>query len=98
MRAKSLVLAALAAWILPMAAPHDARADLPIKPLDPKDHFSIGTDPWVPDDRHPGRIVVSPQQTVIDTSRDAARNERAIRVYLFWERFLRVLRIGGIVR
>lgn len=97
MRAKSVVLAAVAAWMLALAAPHDARADLPIKPIDSKDRFSIGSDPWVPDNRDPRKIIAQPDQAVADSDRNA-RIQRIVRIYLYWERFLRAYRMGGVPR
>ena len=97
MRTKSLVLAAAAAWLLALAAPHDVRADLPIKPIDSKDRFSIGSDPYVPDGRDPRKSVAVPDQVVADSDRNA-RIQRVAKIYLYWERLMRAYRIGGAVR
>lgn len=98
MRAKLVIPAAAAAWMLSLAAPHPARADLPIKPLDSKDQFSVSSDPYVPDNRDPRRILAVPDQQVAGDRDRAARIERVLKVYLFWERFFRVVRIGGVAR
>jgi hypothetical protein len=97
MKAKLVIPAAIAAWMLAVAVPHEARADLPIKPLDSKDRFSLGSDPWVPDNRDPRRVLAVPDQAVADSDRDA-RIQRIVRVYLYWERFLRAYGLGGVRR
>jgi hypothetical protein len=98
MRAKLVVPAAVAAWMLCLAAPHGARADLPIKPLDSKDQYSLNSDPWVPDNKDPRKIIAVPDQQPADQIDRNARLERLVRVYLYWERFLRAYRIGGVAR
>jgi len=98
MRAKLVIPAAAAAGMLCLAAPHAARADLPIKPLDSKDQFSVSSDPYVPDNRDVRRIVAVPDQQVADDLDRVARTQRVLKVYLFWERFFRVVRIGGVAR
>jgi hypothetical protein len=97
MRTKSLVLAAVAVWMLALAAPHDARGDVPIKPLESKDRYSIGSDPWVPDNRDPRKNIAVPDQVVADSDR-SARIQRIVKIYLYWERFLRAYRMGGAAR
>lgn len=100
MKARVLVLAAVAASVL-AAVPRAAHADLPVKVLDPPgEHYIGGGDPWVPDGRDPVRILAAPEQGVVDEGIGAVDRARVLRGQLWMQRIARILRAlsGGWLR